>query len=59
MAAYAVDDYVLGPGSVEEVSDLIESTLEGIDDSKTIRYLDIVQDSRNKDEVVAVLIIDA
>ena len=59
MAAYAVDDHVLGPGSVTELAALIETKLETIADSKTIRHLKLVRDSRNKDELVAVLIIDA
>ena len=59
MANYAVDDHVLGPGSVPEVAALVEAKLETYDDAKTIHYLRMHQDSRNKDEIVAVLIIDA
>lgn len=59
MANYAIDDHVVGPGSVEEVAADLETLLETIDDSKTIHSIDFLQDSRNKDEVVAVLIIDA
>lgn len=59
MAAYAVDDFVLGPGSAVEVAALIEAKLETYDEAKTIHHLWMIQDSRNKDEVVAVLVIDA
>jgi hypothetical protein len=59
MALYAVDDHVLGPGSVAEVAALIEAKLESYDDAKTIWHLWMVQDSRNKGEVVAVLVITA
>ena len=56
---FAVDDLLLGPGSVAEVAALIESTLEGYDDTKVIHYLELLRDARNKDLVVAALIIDA
>lgn len=59
MAAYAVEDFTFGSGSVAEVAALIETKLETIDDSKVIHHLDIIVDSRNKDEVTGVLIIDA
>ena len=59
MANYAVDDHVFGPGSAEEVAADVETTLETIDDSKTIHLLQFLQDSRNKDEIVAILIVDA
>jgi hypothetical protein len=57
MANWAVSDFVYGPGSATEVAALVEAKLEAVDDAKTIHCLQFLQDSRNKDEVVAVLIV--
>ena len=57
MANWEVSDFVYGPGSAEEVAALVEAKLELVDAAKTIHCLQFLQDSRNKDEVVAVLIV--
>ena len=54
-----VNSHLFGPGSAAEVAALIEITLEGIDDSKSIHTLEFVQPVRSTDQVEAVLIIDA
>jgi hypothetical protein len=56
--AFAVDDFVLGPGSVTEVAALVGAKIETYDDAKVVRHLEFIRDSRNQDEVVAVILID-
>ncbi len=58
MANHAFDDFILGPGSVAEVAALVEAKIELYDTAKTVRFLEFINDSRNTDEVVAVLLID-
>ena len=43
MAAYAVTDYVTDPGSIDVVMAALEVQLETVDDAKTIRYVDIIE----------------
>lgn len=58
MGNHSVDEHILGPGSVTEVAADVETKIETYDDTKVVRHLEFVQDSRNKGEVVAILIID-
>ena len=58
MANHSFDDFILGPGSITEVAALVETKIEEYEDAKVVRHLEFIRDSRNKDEVVAVLFID-
>jgi len=57
MAAYAVTDYVSTADTVEQCAAALETKLETIDNSKTIRYIDILQLPDNTYQ--AILIYDA
>jgi hypothetical protein len=57
MADYKIEDFVYGPGAADEVAALVETKLETLDSTDNPIYLlQFLQDSRSKDEVVAVLI---
>tara|TARA_R100000152_G_C6769195_1_gene194934 strand:+ start:106 stop:282 length:177 start_codon:yes stop_codon:yes gene_type:complete len=58
MANYAVDDFTESAGSMADLLALIETKLETIDDSKTIRLLEVYKDATNGGYSYA-LIIDA
>lgn len=57
MANYNIDNFVYGPGSAVEVAALVETKLETLDSTNNPIYLlQVLEDSRSKDEVVAVLV---
>lgn len=56
MVNYAVTDFRTSPGSASVVLSELETKLETIDDSKTIRYIDILPSGNS---FVGVLIYDA
>jgi len=58
MANYAVDDFTESAGSMADLLALIETKLETIDDSKTIRLLEVYKDATNGGYSYA-LIVDA
>jgi hypothetical protein len=57
MAAYAIDDHVTAEGSVEVVMAALEVLLDAIDNTKTIRYVDIIPMPNRKFK--GVLLVDA
>lgn len=58
MANYKIDVDTFGPGSAAEVAALVETELETLDSTNNPIYLlKFLQDSRNKDLVIGVLIV--
>lgn len=55
---YAVDANVTGAGSAAQVGAEIESTLEGIDESKVIHKIQLIKSVRDSDEIKAIIITD-
>jgi hypothetical protein len=55
MANYAVDDTTFGPGTLSEVAALIETHLETIDDTKTIRLLEVKHLYGDKFEGISII----
>jgi hypothetical protein len=58
MANYAVTDWSSVSDSVEAVAALMETKLETIDDTKSIRYIDILRLDEQK-KFMGVIIYDA
>ena len=58
MANYAVTDWSSASNSVEAVAALMETQLETIDDTKTIRYIDIIR-LEDQQKFMGIIIYDA
>ncbi len=58
MANYAVDDFSTALGTHAEVLALLETQLETVDDTKTIRMIGINPTSRDRDQCVGFIIYD-
>lgn len=58
MANYAVENYTTGPNPAATVAEALETKLETIDATKTIRLIDMVSVARDKDLCVGIIIYD-
>jgi hypothetical protein len=58
MANYAVETFKTSPGTHAEVIALMETEIETVDTTKTIRAMDINPTSRDRDQCVGYIIYD-